>query len=127
MITPLLQNLCLSAGDNEEICFCLQSWEGLPQSIRKGHPSQEEALQAVAVIDRVRRALSDISDRVFERIGESSKVMGEAFGCEEWAVDIFSEEVVRGGPAFAVSLVLSTVETALRSIANLGSWQVRHL
>jgi hypothetical protein len=33
-------------------------------------------------------------------------------------------QVVRGGPAFAVSLVLSTVEPALRATAELGAWQV---
>lgn len=123
-MSPLLQNLCLSAGNNEEICFCLQSWEGLPKSVRLGHPSQEEALQAVSIIDRIRRALSSISDSVFTRIGEVSKVMGTAFKCEEWAVDIFSEEVIRGGPAFAVSLVLGNVEAEFRGLANLGAWQV---
>ena len=34
------------------------------------------------------------------------------------------EEVVRGGPAFAVSLVLTAVEGHLRRTADLGSWQV---
>ncbi|GMH39379.1 hypothetical protein BSKO_07277 [Bryopsis sp. KO-2023] len=124
LVTPLLQNLCLSAGKNEEICFCLQSWEGLPNSVRGGFPNQEEALQAVAVIDRIRRALGEISDGVFNRIGEASSVMGKAFGCEDWAVEIFSEEVVRGGPAFALSLVLGNVEGSFRSVANLGAWQV---
>jgi hypothetical protein len=39
-------------------------------------------------------------------------------------VQLFAEEVVRGGPAFAVSLVLSSVEPALRAAAELGAWQV---
>ena len=37
---------------------------------------------------------------------------------------LFAEEVVRGGPAFAVSLVLSSVEPMLRNSAALGAWQV---
>ncbi len=24
---PLLQNLCLSLGDNEELCYCLKAWQ----------------------------------------------------------------------------------------------------
>ncbi len=24
---PLLQNLCLSLGDNEELCYCLKTWQ----------------------------------------------------------------------------------------------------
>ena len=39
-------------------------------------------------------------------------------------VDLFAEEVVRGGPAFALSLVLSAVEPALRAAAELGAWQL---
>ena len=50
--------------------------------------------------------------------------IGRNCGIEAWAVDLFAEEVVRGGPAFAVSLVLSTVEPALRQCAELGAWQV---
>ncbi len=58
---PLLQNLCLSLGDNEELCYCLKAWMELPQSIKSGgRPSKEEALQAVAVINRIRRALAQV-------------------------------------------------------------------
>lgn len=39
-------------------------------------------------------------------------------------VELFAEEVIRGGPAFAVSLVLSAIEPALRAAAELGSWQL---
>ena len=39
-------------------------------------------------------------------------------------MQLFPEEVVRGGPAFAVSLVLSAVEPHLRSAAELGAWQL---
>ena len=39
-------------------------------------------------------------------------------------IDLFAEEVVRGGPAFAVSLGLSALEPALRGAAELGAWQV---
>jgi alpha-glucan,water dikinase len=53
-----------------------------------------------------------------------SKAYGVAFGCEPWAVELFAEEVVRGGPAFAVSLVISAIEPSLRAAAALGAWQV---
>lgn len=39
-------------------------------------------------------------------------------------VELFAEEVVRGGPAFALSLVLSAVEPTLRQAAELGAWQL---
>ncbi len=37
---------------------------------------------------------------------------------------LFSEEVIRGGPAFALSLLLRRLEPLLRQAAGLGGWQV---
>ncbi|KAF8067212.1 R1 [Scenedesmus sp. PABB004] len=122
---PLLQNLCLSQGNNEEACFCLKAWNSLPGSVRSGgRPSREEALQAVAVLNRVRRLLSETSDRIVSTIGPFATAIGNAAKCDPWAVEIFAEEVVRGGPAFAISLVLSAIEPSLRQTAELGAWQV---
>lgn len=96
LMAPLLQNLCLSLGDNEEACFCLKSWHGLPGNVRAGgRPSREEALQAVAVINRIRRLLSSISDTTVARMSPFATVLGNAAGCDPWAVEIFAEEVVR--------------------------------
>lgn len=39
-------------------------------------------------------------------------------------LQLFPDEVVRGGPAFAVSLVLTAIEPRMRKAAELGSWQV---
>ncbi|KAI8477159.1 MAG: R1 protein [Monoraphidium minutum] len=125
LMAPLLQNLCLSLGDNEEACFCLKAWQGLPTSVRYGgRPSREEALQAVAVTNRIRRLLGTISDGIVERISPFATTLGRATGCDAWAVEIFAEEVVRGGPAFAISLLISSVEPSLRAAAELGAWQV---
>jgi alpha-glucan,water dikinase len=57
-------------------------------------------------------------------IGGFSTALGNACKCDPWAVEIFAEEVVRGGPAFAISLVISGVEPRLRQLAELGAWQV---
>ena len=41
-----LQNLALSTGDNEEVCYCLQAWQELPASVKSGlHPTKDEALK----------------------------------------------------------------------------------
>ena len=60
-------------------------------------------------------------------IGAFSTALGTATKCDPWAVEIFAEEVVRGGPAFAVSLVISAIEPTLRQLAELGAWQVRRM
>ncbi|EFN51271.1 hypothetical protein CHLNCDRAFT_37464 [Chlorella variabilis] len=125
LIAPLLQNLALSLGDNEEVCYCLKAWQDLPHSVRFGEGfGKDDALRAMAVIERVRRALASVSDYVSQTVGPVSQQFGQAFGCEPWAVTLFPEEVVRGGPAFAVSLVLSAAEPHFRQVAELGAWQI---
>lgn len=71
--------------------------------------------QAMAVIDRIQRALATVSEHIFCTIDPIARAFGEAFGCESWAVNLFAEEVIRGGPAFAVALVL-------RRWAFQGAW-----
>lgn len=125
LMEPLLQNLALSIEENEEICYCLKAWQELDNEVKYGgRPSKDQALRAMAVVERIQRALADISDLTVNSLEEISSTLGNAFGCDTWAVQLFAEEVVRGGPAFAVSLVLSNVEQHLRSTADLGAWQV---
>ena len=128
LVEPLLKNLCLSFGDNTELCYCLKAWQSLPPSVRGGggggRPGKEEALLATAVVDRLRRALGEVSDAVSATLQPAAEQMGMACGCERWTIALFSEEVVRGSPAFAVSLVLSSFEPVLREAAELGSWQI---
>lgn len=59
----------LTAGDNEEMCYCLKAWQALPRSVQFGAtPSTVEALQATAVVDRLRRAVGALSMSVSDRI-----------------------------------------------------------
>ncbi len=81
-------------------------------------------LTALCVWLHVCVCLTQVSDRVTNRIGYPSRILGEAFGVETWARDLFAEEVVRGGPAFAVSLLITSIEAHLRNAAALGAWQV---
>lgn len=125
LMEPLLQNLALSVEDNEEICYCLKAWQELDGSVKRGgRVSQDQALRGMAVVERIQRALADISDFTSNSLQDISYAIGTACGCDDWAVQLFAEEVVRGGPAFAVSLVLTPVEQHLRRAADLGSWQV---
>mmetsp|Transcript_20854 Transcript_20854/g.62756 ORF Transcript_20854/g.62756 Transcript_20854/m.62756 type:complete len:1085 (+) Transcript_20854:1468-4722(+) len=125
LVGPLLQNLALSTGDNEEVVYCLAEWLALPQSVLAGtRPSKEDALKAAAVVDRIRRALSHVSDNLSSVVEPISTGLGKAFGVAGWAVELFAEEVIRGGPAFALSLVLGPLEKGLRAAAELGAWQL---
>ena len=42
----------------------------------------------------------------------------------DWVTKVFSEEVVRGGPAFSLSLLLRHLDPILRKAAGMSGWQV---
>ena len=49
LMAPLLQNLVLSAGDNEELAYCLKAWQALPDSVKTGrYPAKDDALKVCA-------------------------------------------------------------------------------
>lgn len=118
----LLENLCLSSPLNQELCVCLADWHKLPDnwwSCRDG------ALKAVAVVDRVCRALGELSDKMTANLQVQAEYMGsELKEVEDWQTKLFSEEVVRGSAAFAVSLVCTEMDPKLRQVAEMGAWQI---
>lgn len=44
--------------------------------------------------------------------------------CGNRQTKLFSEEVVRGSAAFAVSLVCTEMDPMLRQVAEMGAWQI---
>ena len=43
---------------------------------------------------------------------------------ESWSITMFTEEVVRGGMAFAVSGVMRKLEAEIRKAGGLSDWQI---
>lgn len=100
---------------------CRREWERLPQQNRF---SADCALHAKAALDRLGRAISTGIDQTYQELQPKAEQLGRAFEADEWAVKLFAEEVVRGRPAFVLSLLLRHLDPILRRSAHLGDWQV---
>ena len=74
--------------------------------------------------DRAARWVQEFTDDLYQRLQPKAEFLGAAFEAEQWTVPLFSEEVIRGGPAFALSLLLRHLDPILRQAAGLGGWQV---
>ena len=122
LFAPLLENLCLSAPSNLELCYCMKDWQRLPA---EWWHSREEALRTVAVVDRVRRALGSLSDTMSINLQHTAEDLGGRLTeVDDWKVNLFSEEVVRGSAAFSVSLLCTRMDPHLRAVAEMGAWQI---
>lgn len=115
-----LENLCITNAD-EELLNCLRHWEKIGKMARFG---REWSLSAKAVADRIGRALGTFVDRYNLLLQQKAEYMGKAFQAESWAINLFIEEVLRGRPAFAISMLLRYLDPLLRKNARMGDWQV---
>jgi alpha-glucan,water dikinase len=115
-----LENLCISTPD-EEFESCLAYWKRLGKMPLS---SKLRSLQAKTVVDRLQRDLGNFIDRYHQLLQPMAESLGKAFHAASWSISLFTEEVVRGRPAFVLSLLLRKLDTMLRKSADMGNWQV---
>jgi alpha-glucan, water dikinase len=115
-----MRNLELSENDRE-LATCSRHWSALLALPQEG---RDWALHAKSVADRVGRWLQGFTDGQYRRLQPKAEFLGEALNVEKWVVPLFSEEVIRGGAAFALALLLRHLDPLLRREAGLGGWQV---
>ena len=91
-----MENLALSLPDvNEDIVLALIEWRRVEDAPRDG--DSQWALRAKAVVDRVRLSVALHADSVAAKMQPAATEIGVACDIEHWAVDLFAEEVIRGG------------------------------
>lgn len=121
-ISLVLENLALSMDNNEDLVYCLKGWNlALTMSRNKDN---DWALFAKSVLDRTRLALASKAESYHQLMQPSAEYLGSRLGVDEWAVNIFTEEIIRAGSAASLSSLLNRLDPVLRQTAHLGSWQV---
>jgi alpha-glucan, water dikinase len=120
LMGPVLDVLGLSP-DLEGLLPCARQWARLRQMPRS---DRLWVLEAKAVLDRVSLVIGCLIDRVYATLQPKAALLGRAFEADEWTIDLFSEEVIRGQPIFAASALARGLDPVLRRTAHLGDWQV---
>ncbi|WVZ77602.1 hypothetical protein U9M48_025453 [Paspalum notatum var. saurae] len=121
-ISLVLENLALSIDDNEDIVYCLKGWN---QALEMAKQKDDQwALYAKAFLDRIRLALASKGEQYHSMMQPSAEYLGSLLNIDQWAVNIFTEEIIRGGSAATLSALLNRFDPVLRNVAHLGSWQV---
>lgn len=120
LLERVLENLWLSGG-SPELERCWRHWVRLAGD---GALDADGALHARAVIERAVRVVGGEVDRVYALLQPKAEQLGRALSVEAWAISLFSEEVVRGRPAFVLAALLRHLDPLLRARAALGDWQV---
>ncbi|XP_076893044.1 alpha-glucan water dikinase, chloroplastic-like [Bidens hawaiensis] len=122
LITLVLENLILSSDNNEDLIYCLKGWNQALVMLETGDGSW--ALYAKSVLDRTRLALASKGELYHQLLQPSAEYLGARLNLDQWAVSIFTEEMIRAGSAASLSSLVNRLDPILRNVAHLGSWQV---
>ncbi|WP_193214311.1 phosphohistidine-like domain-containing protein [Luteolibacter marinus] len=120
LIDLTLQNELPGSG-GEELAQCQREWQSLPADDRFG---PDWALHAKAALDRLRRAVEEKIDGAYQLMQPKAILLGKSFDADEWVVNLFSEEVVRGQSVFLLSMLIHHFDPVLRKQAKLGDWLI---
>ncbi|MDA8086982.1 MAG: hypothetical protein M0Z75_09805 [Nitrospiraceae bacterium] len=118
-----LENVCLTR-DDKEFSLSLKLWRRLVQEENAAKSAREWSLLAESAVDRMQRAIGSFALQYQELLQPKAEYLGREFHASPWTVDLFTEEILRGRPAFALSLLLHAINPALRKDAELGDWQI---
>ena len=117
----------IQAGDNfllahkdQDLSFCMLQWKRI---WKPGTPDTDQILQAESVLDRIERTVGDYVQRYQGLLQPKAEFLGKSFHAEPWTIRLFTEEVMRGGLIFALSVLSHHLRRLLRKRARLPSWQ----
>ncbi|KAE8698964.1 Alpha-glucan water dikinase [Hibiscus syriacus] len=112
----------IERDDNEDLVYCLKGWHHSISMCKS--QSAHWALYAKSVLDRTRLALASKVELYQRILQPSTDYLGSLLGVDQWAISIFTEEIIRAGSAATLSTLVNRLDPVLRETAHLGSWQV---
>jgi alpha-glucan, water dikinase len=115
-----LEGLRLSAS-SQELGLCANHFATL---VEQQNGDTDWALRAKSVTDRLTRAVGEWTGELYATLQPKAEFLGGSFGAEDWTVELFGEEVIRGGPAFTLTRLMRRLDPILRERAGIGGWQV---
>ena len=122
-ISIVLKHIKLSFPNFSEFNLCFEDWNNIVIPLLENE-SQDSALKIKSVLSRLSRILTSIIDYYNIYYDAKGKYFGKECNCDNFAVQNFSEELIRGSIFFALSMLLKKIEPIIRQKANLGDWLI---
>eukprot|EP00290_Baffinella_frigidus_P019788 CAMPEP_0180204622 /NCGR_PEP_ID=MMETSP0987-20121128/8521_1 /TAXON_ID=697907 /ORGANISM="non described non described, Strain CCMP2293" /LENGTH=1488 /DNA_ID=CAMNT_0022160147 /DNA_START=98 /DNA_END=4564 /DNA_ORIENTATION=+ len=118
-------------SEANEMKACVRDWAEMLQEAHKG-VSPGWAVRAMAVVERMRRALGETVEDISSTVQPKAEYLGHGLAMvtpekipEKWCITLFSEELIRGGGcAFVLSSYLRKLDKALRAQGGGHIWQI---
>ena len=120
----LLENIKFTSRSSEldaAVADFMFFYHSFNQSIKN---NRDHALILKASCDRIQRLLGTFVDLYNGLIDSKAKFLGNQFLIDKEFSDMFTEEVIRGSLFFAVSIITKKIDSQLRKLCGLKSWQI---
>ena len=122
-IAIVLKNIKISFPNYSEFNLCYEDWNNIVMPLLD-NDSTDSALKIKSVLSRLSRLLTSVIDYYSLYYDAKGKYFGKECNCDNFAVQNFSEELIRGSIFFALSMLLKKIEPIIRKKANLGDWLI---
>ena len=122
-ISLVLRNIKISYPKYKEFNLCYEDWKNIVEPSINDQ-SKDTSLKVKSVISRLSRLLTSVIDYYNNYYDAKGKYFGKECNCDNFAVDMFSEELIRGSIFFALSMLLKKIEPIIRQNAKLGEWLI---
>ena len=122
-ISIVLKHIQISFPNFSEFNICYQDWKNIVIPLIEDD-STDSALKIKSVLSRLSRLLTSVIDYYNFYYDAKGKYFGKECNCDDFAVQNFSEELIRGSIFFALSMLLKKIEPIIRQKANLGDWLI---
>ena len=122
-ISLILRNIKISYPNFSEFNICLDDWFNIVEKIKNQNDfSKLSMLKVKSVISRLNRLLSNVIDFYNQNFEGRAKFFGKECGVDNYAANMFAEELMRGSIFFALSMLLKKIEPTIRKCAEIGDW-----
>ena len=122
-IALVLRNIKISYPNYKEFNLCYEDWKNIVEPLMNDQ-SKDASLRVKSVISRLSRLLTSVIDYYNDHYDAKGKYFGKECNCDNFAVEMFSEELIRGSIFFALSMLLKKIEPIIRQNAKLGEWLI---
>ena len=122
-IQLILRNIKVSFPNYKEFQLCYDDWNNIVQNMYQDQ-SKETSLKVYSAMSRMNRLLSFVVDYYNTYYDEKAKYFGKECKCDKYAVELFTEELIRGTIFFTLSMLIKKIEPIIRKNAQLGEWLV---
>ena len=122
-ISLVLRNIKISYPKYKEFNLCYEDWKNIVEPAINDQ-SKNTSLKVKSVISRLNRLLTSVIDYYNNHYDAKGKYFGKECNCDNFAVEMFTEELIRGSIFFALSMLLKKIEPIIRQNAQLGEWLI---